>query len=99
MFARISALLVALALAVTGLASAQERFGTLTGAVTDPQGAAIPGVSVTATNLQTGEVREFVTAANGQYTAPDLVPGRYTVRFSLAGFAPVERPAVNVILG
>ncbi len=99
MYARISALLVAFALAVTGLASAQERFGTLTGRVSDAQGGAVPGVSVTATNVQTGETREFVTDGNGQYRAPDLVPGRYTVRFSLSGFATVERTDVIVLLG
>src|ERR1043166_6924274 len=48
MYARMSALLVAFAVAVTGLASAQERFGTLTGKVTDEQNAAVPGVSVIA---------------------------------------------------
>ncbi len=99
MYARISALLVAFALAVSVLASAQERFGTLTGTVTDAQGGAVPGVSVLAANVQTGETREFVTDANGQYRAADLVPGRYTVRFSLTGFAPVERTDVIVLLG
>jgi hypothetical protein len=99
MYARISALVVAFALAVSGLATAQERFGTLTGRVTDAQGGAIPGVSVTATNTQTGGTREFVTDANGQFIAPDLIPGRYTVRFSLTGFAPVERTEVLILLG
>ena len=51
MYARISAALVAVALVMTGLASAQERFGTLTGRVTDQQGAAVPGVTVTVTNI------------------------------------------------
>ena len=77
MYARISALLVAFALAVTGLATAQERFGTLRGTVTDQQGAAIPGVTVTLTNADTGAVRTLVTDANGVYVAPDLAPGRY----------------------
>jgi hypothetical protein len=99
MYARISALLVACALVPGGLASAQERFGTLTGQVMDAQGGAVPGVSVVATNVQTGEAREFVTDGNGRYIAPDLVPGRYTVRFSLSGFAPVERADVLVLLG
>ena len=35
----------------------------------------------------------------GRYRAPDLVPGRYTVRFSLSGFATVERTDVIVLLG
>ena len=67
MYARICACLVACALVLTGLASAQERFGALTGRVTDQQGSAVPGVTVVTTNTQTGEVRTFVTDANGQY--------------------------------
>jgi hypothetical protein len=99
MYARISAYLVACALVFTGLASAQERFGALTGRVTDQQGQAIPGVTVVTTNTQSGEVRTFVTDANGQFSAPDLVPGRYNVRFELTGFSKVERTDVNVLLG
>jgi hypothetical protein len=99
MYARISAYLVACALVVTGLASAQERFGALVGRVTDQQGAAVPGVTVVATNTQTGAVRTFVTDSNGQYNAPDLVPGRYTVAFELTGFSKVERTDINVLLG
>jgi hypothetical protein len=99
MYARISAYLVACALVFTGLASAQERFGALTGRVTDQQGAAVPGVTVVTTNTQTGEVRTFVTDSNGQFTAPDLVPGRYNVRFELTGFSKVERADISVALG
>jgi hypothetical protein len=86
-------------MAFAGLASAQERFGALTGKVTDQQGAAVPGVTVTATNTQTGEVRTYVTNTNGQYSAPDLVPGRYTIAFELTGFSKVERPDITVLLG
>ncbi len=99
MYARMSAFLLACALVFTGLASAQERFGGLTGRVTDQQGAAIPGVTVVATNTQTGAVRTFVTDTNGQFQAPDLVPGRYNVRFELTGFSKVERTDINVLLG
>ena len=99
MYSRITALVIALTLAATGLVSAQERFGTLQGKVTDEQGAPIPGVTVAVTNLASGEVRTFVTDASGQYTAPDLNPGRYRVGFELAGFARVERPDVSVVLG
>ena len=99
MYARISAFLVACALVFSGLASAQERFGGLTGRVTDQQGQAIPGVTVVTTNTQSGEVRTFVTDANGQFTAPDLVPGRYNVRFELTGFSKVERNDISVVLG
>ena len=96
--ARFAACLVAVVLA-TSLASAQERFGSLTGRVTDQQGGAVPGVTVTITNAQTGESRLFVTDSNGQYLAQDLNPGRYTVLFELTGFSRVERSDISVLLG
>src|SRR6186713_2476440 len=99
MYARITGFLLAFALAVTGLAAAQERFGALTGKVTDQQGAVVPGVTVTTVNTQTGESRVFVSGADGMFRAPDLVPGRYTVRFELSGFTTVERADVLVMLG
>jgi hypothetical protein len=83
-----------LVLSTAGAVSGQERFGALTGRVTDQQGGAIPGVIVTTTHMQTGEIRSFVTDANGQYAAADLTPGRYTVRFELIGFAKAEREVI-----
>jgi hypothetical protein len=99
MYARISAVLVACALVLTGLANAQERFGTLQGRVTDQQNMAVPGVTVVVTNIQTSETRTFVTDNNGQFVAPDLNPGRYNVSFELTGFQKVERNDVSVVLG
>jgi len=84
---RIIALLLLCGLALANGATAQERFGTLTGKVTDQQGAAVPGATVATRNNETGEVRLFVTDANGQYVAPGLNPGRYTVTFELTGFS------------
>ena len=76
--------------------TAQERFGTLTGRVTDQQGQAVPGVTVTTTNTQSGEVRTFVTDSNGVYSARDLNPGRYTVAFELSPSSPtIRRPALE----
>ena len=99
MYARISALVLALALVLTAHATAQERFGTLQGRVTDQQSAAIPGVTVSVTSLSSGETRTFVTDANGQFVGADLNPGRYKITFELSGFTPVERPDVSVALG
>jgi hypothetical protein len=99
MYARTCAVLIAFALAFTGLASAQERFGTLQGRVTDQQGAAVPGVTVNVTNIESGAVRTFVTDGNGQWFANDLNPGRYNVAFELSGFAKVEQSDVTVQLG
>ena len=99
MYARISALILALALVLTTPATAQERFGTLQGRVTDQQSSPIPGVTVAVTSLTSGETRTFVTDANGQFVASDLNPGRYKVNFELSGFTRVERPDVTVLLG
>jgi hypothetical protein len=70
--------------------------GALTGTVTDPSGAVIPNVKVTATNTETGQARSVTTGANGTYTIPLLPPGTYRVQFSASGFKPVEAPNVRV---
>jgi hypothetical protein len=88
-----------MAFLATTVAAAQERFGTLQGTVTDQQGIAVPGVTVTITNTVSGENRTYVTDGNGQYVAPDLNPGRYNVTFELTGFSRVERSDISVLLG
>lgn len=96
MHARISAFLVALVVAVTGLASAQETTGSLQGQVVDPQGLAVPGATVTVTGPQ--GARTFVTDAEGRWVAPFLTPGQYTVRVELQGFKAAEQQNVQVQL-
>jgi hypothetical protein len=98
MHARVSAaLLLTLTLAVSGLATAQETTGTITGRIVDAQGLAIPGATVTITGPQ--GARTFITDAEGQFRAPFLTPGVYTVRGELQGFKAVEQRNVNVSLG
>ena len=90
--------LMAIALSVPADALAQERFGFLTGQITDQQNAPLPGATVTITNTQTQEVRTVTADGQGRYRA-ELAPGRYTVRFSQTGFGNVERENVLVLLG
>jgi hypothetical protein len=99
MHARISALFLVFALAITGLAGAQETTGAITGRVTDAQGLAVPGTTVTATNNDTQRSTTVVTGSNGVYAARALEPGRYTVKFELSGFTPQEAPNVILLLG
>ena len=99
MYARISALLVAFALAITGLASAQERFGNITGKVTDQTGAVLPGVTVTVTNNETQRSTVVVSDSSGTFYASALDPGRYAVKFELSGFVSQEAPNVILLLG
>ena len=97
MHARICAFLVALAVAMAGVASAQETTGTVSGRIIDSQGLAVPGATVTVTGPQ--GARTAVTDAEGRYTAPLLVPGVYTVRAELQGFRVAETSNVTVSLG
>ncbi len=97
MYARISALLVAFALAVTGLAAAQETTGTISGRLVDAQGLAVPGATVTATGPQ--GARTTVTDSEGRYNIAFLTPGVYTVRAELSGFKTSEQRDVTVRLG
>src|SRR5262249_30987722 len=70
-----------------------QTFGEVTGRVTDPSGAVIPGASLTLTNVNTNAVRNAVTAEAGAYTFPSVPPGFYRLRTELAGFkAAVSEP-------
>src|SRR5688572_4146972 len=86
-----AALLVAL---MPSFAAAQA---TVAGVVKDASGAVLPGVTVDASSPALIEkTRSTVTDGNGQYQIVDLRPGSYGLRFSLQGFATVERQDVQV---
>jgi hypothetical protein len=81
-------LIMLLVVAVNGTASAQETTGTITGTTADQTGGVLPGVTVTAKNLDTGFTRTTVTNEAGSYSVPLLPIGRYEVTFELQGFQP-----------
>jgi Carboxypeptidase regulatory-like domain/TonB-dependent Receptor Plug Domain/TonB dependent receptor-like, beta-barrel len=76
----------ALVLAVVTHATAQVTSGTILGAVTDPSGGVLPGVSVAATNLDTGLVHSVTTDAAGAYALANVPIGRYQLRVEMPGF-------------
>jgi hypothetical protein len=80
-------------------ASGQATSGELTGRITDPAGAVIPGVTVTLRSPETGLVRTAVTNQSGDYLFALVPPGRYTVEAELAGFKKVERQDVLISVG
>jgi hypothetical protein len=56
------------------------------GIVEDSTGAVIPGVTVTATHLATGQTRKTITGDSGTYVFPLMTPGEYKVRAEMTGF-------------
>ena len=97
--ATLGALVALIAVLATSAIAAQERFGGLAGVVTDSSQAPVPGVTVTATNKQTGAARTTVTGSDGAYRIPDLEPGRYSVTIELTGFQKVQADDMLVLLG
>jgi len=77
---------------------AQAISGDLVGIVTDATGAAIPNVSVTATNDATGIKTTAVTDPGGAYRMANLPVGLYTLTATLTGFATTTMKAVQVQL-
>jgi hypothetical protein len=69
-------------------AFAQTETGQISGKVTDPNGAAVPGATVTAKNTGTGAERTATTDADGVYTMTNLQPGIYDVTATGTGFQP-----------
>jgi hypothetical protein len=77
-------------------AGAQAVSGTLLGTVKDNSGAVLPGVSVTVTNEGTHLTRTLVTDANGEYNAPQVPTGSYTVSAELSGFKTSATTGIRV---
>jgi hypothetical protein len=90
-------LLLASALAAPG--GAQDFRGTVMGVVTDSQGAAIPGASVTVTNLGTNVATTVTTDGEGRYRVQYLISGSYSVRVELSGFKSLSRKPIEIRVG
>jgi hypothetical protein len=88
-------LIWALALAPCAI-DAQVLYGSLTGTVTDPSQALIPGASVHVVNLDTGVVKEVNTNESGIYLIGDLQPGRYRITISARSFGSVTSEGLTV---
>jgi Carboxypeptidase regulatory-like domain len=74
--------LVSLAVNVYG----QETRSTLTGRVIDPTGAIVPNAPIEVVDTDTGSKTTVQSNGQGDYTAPFLIPGTYSVRVSMTGF-------------
>jgi hypothetical protein len=77
-------------------ANAQAVSGTILGIVKDAQGAVVPGASVTVVHTGTSFSRTVVTDAHGEYSAPSVPTGTYTVTAEITGFKKVSKTNVQV---
>lgn len=79
--------------------AAQAAGGVIAGLLTDEQGGALPGVTLTLRNVETGLVRTTVSEADGRYRLAGLPPGRYELRAELQGFTAVELKDLVLTVG
>jgi len=75
---------------------AQQTTGAIAGRVLDPQGSAVPGATITATNTATGLVRSDVSDTEGLYHLNAMPVGGYDVIAELSGFTRLERKNIAV---
>ena len=95
----LTALVVALALAAPVFGQSQAINGTIEGTIVDDQGAVLPGVTVTVSNIDTGDTRTVVTNESGLYRAPLLPLGTYRVSAELQGFRTYEQTGITITAG
>ncbi|HTU34464.1 MAG TPA: TonB-dependent receptor [Candidatus Acidoferrum sp.] len=81
---------------VSFVASGQAGRGSISGTVTDPSGAAVPGAQVVLVNTVTGAVQHTTTNSAGLYSFVSLNPGVYQITVSQTGFATTVRNLIGV---
>ena len=78
------------------LAAAQEFRSTISGRVTDPSGAVVANVKVTAIKADTNSRFETVSNGDGLYTIPFLAPGPYTLTAEVSGFKKYVQSGLQI---
>jgi hypothetical protein len=98
MFVRVTILIVACTLGAT-TAFAQLQAGRIVGTIFDPQGAGIPGATVSVTNRATNVTRTVISDTEGNYVVTPLDPGTYNVSAELPGFQKTMREGLELTVG
>jgi hypothetical protein len=83
-------------LSATPCAMAQAVFGQILGTVTDPTGAAIPGATITVTDVAKGTSVTLTSNGTGEFTVEHLIPDTYNVKISAQGFKAYEQSGLQV---
>jgi hypothetical protein len=95
-FFRAGYVIVVVFLGSVAFLPAQTSQGRILGTVTDQSGAVVVGAKVSVTNTGTNVTRELATNSAGEYVAPNLNPGTYSVSGQAPGFKKAESNSVNV---
>ena len=77
----------------------QGNQGRITGTITDQSGGVVAGATVTVKDVQRGVARTLTTGDSGEYNAPNLLPGTYSVRSEAKGFRAIERQNILLEVG
>ncbi len=80
-------------------AFSQGNLGRIMGTVTDTSGGVVAGATVSVIDTARGITRTLTTDDAGEYNAPNLTPGNFTVRAEAKGFKKIERQSVDVEVG
>ncbi|MBI1358414.1 MAG: TonB-dependent receptor plug domain-containing protein [Acidobacteria bacterium] len=86
------------AICLISAASAWSQTGSITGRVTDPTGAVIPGAKIEVRSVDTGIAVTAETNAEGYYNVPSLQPGGYDVSATQDGFVAQRRPGLRLLV-
>ena len=97
--ARIRICTAALVLLLAGSAAWAQATAELAGRVTDESGAVLPGVTVTATQTDTGFTRTVVSDDGGTWVMPNLPTGPYRLEVSLQGFRTYAQTGIVLQVG
>ena len=101
MFGRITSLFFKVSLLVvlcSAFSAAQDLDDvTISGRITDSNGLAVVGATITAMRVETGDVQTMVTDDDGRYRFLKLKPGTYKVKAAASGFGAKETPEIVTI--
>ncbi|MFN7998600.1 MAG: carboxypeptidase-like regulatory domain-containing protein [Bryobacteraceae bacterium] len=76
-----------------------QDLASIVGTVTDASGAVVPGVNITVSNPERGFTRKVISDAAGEYTAPRVPIGNYTVTLERPGFQKAVRSGITLQVG
>ncbi len=88
--------IVVFAFILIAVAGHAQSTATLSGNITDPSGAVVPGAQVTVHGIATGLDRVVTSDSAGNYTVPSLLPGNYSVSVQASGFSTYKLTSVSL---